>query len=366
MGRTFDIGKYANQLAKAQVMDCQIDKAVNDDPRDIEAITTEIIQLKQDAGNAIIGIGQRLIEAKAMLSHGEWLPWLTERVEFSESTAQRFMRLAREWSNPSVLTDLGATKALTLLALPPEERESFMAENNVIDMTSRELEKAIRERDEARTAAEAAQADARSAEESRAQMEADMRTLEGIHRAAQESEAQARDALAKAQAELKELRERPVDVAVQPVVDEAAVAKAREDAIAEMQAKVDKAEAAAEKAEKKRKEAESALKKADAAAALLRRDAENAAETQRRAEKAEQALADARKQLANAAKSAGQAAISSDADLTSFKFLFDQAQGQVNQLHGLLLKVRGRDETAAVKLREALLALSDAIRRCAE
>ena len=45
--------------------------------RDIETITGEIIQLKQDAGNAILGIGQRLIEAKAMLSHGEWLPWLT-------------------------------------------------------------------------------------------------------------------------------------------------------------------------------------------------------------------------------------------------------------------------------------------------
>ena len=62
------------------------------------------------------------------------------------------MRLAREWTNQTALSDLGATKALTLLALPPEERETFMAENHmvdgeektVIDMTSRELEKAIR------------------------------------------------------------------------------------------------------------------------------------------------------------------------------------------------------------------------------
>ena len=134
--------------------------------------------------------------------------------------------MAREWSNPTALSDLGATKALTLLALPPEERETFMAENNEVDMTSREPEKAIKERDEARKAAEAAQADARSAEESRAKMEADMRTLTEVHRAAQEGETRARDALAKAQAELKNLRERPVDVAVE--VDREAVERGNE------------------------------------------------------------------------------------------------------------------------------------------
>lgn len=93
--------------------------------RTIGAITREILQLKNDAGNAILGIGQRLLEAKAMLPRGEWLPWLTERVEFSERQAQRFMKLAQEWSNPTALSDLGATKALALLALPPEERQKF-------------------------------------------------------------------------------------------------------------------------------------------------------------------------------------------------------------------------------------------------
>jgi len=207
--------------------------------RDIETITGEILRLKQDAGNAILAIGDRLLEAKAMLSHGEWLPWLTEQVEFSESTAQRFMRLAREWRNPSALTDLGATKALTLLALPPEERESFMTElhcvngeeKTVIDMTSRELEQAIRERDEARQAAAAAEADAKSAEASRAKMEADIKILKS---------------------ELKELKARPVDVAVMAVdqekLDKAEEArKAAEAALADANARLE----AAAKAEKK-------------------------------------------------------------------------------------------------------------------
>ena len=148
----FDISKYTEASREPDAV------------RDIGTITTEILRLKQDAGNAILSIGQRLIEAKAMLPHGEWLPWLTEQVEFSERTARNFMRLAREWTNRQALADLGAAKALTLLALPPEERERFMEENHVvdgeeksvIDMTSRELEKAVKERDEALHAAEAA------------------------------------------------------------------------------------------------------------------------------------------------------------------------------------------------------------------
>ena len=77
--------------------------------RTIEAITGEILELKQRGGEVILDIGRRLLEAKGMLPHGEWLPWLNERVEFSERTAQKFMRLAQKWSNPSALADLGAT-----------------------------------------------------------------------------------------------------------------------------------------------------------------------------------------------------------------------------------------------------------------
>ena len=294
--------------------------------RSIGDITSEILRLKQDAGNAILGIGQRLIEAKAMLPHGEWLPWLTEQVEFSERTARNFMRLAREWTNRQALTDLGAAKALTLLALPPEERERFMEENHVvdgeeksvIDMTSRELEKAVKERDEALHAAEAARAAAETADQSRAKMEADMTALKKLHQATQAAEAQARENLAKAQAELKALEE------------------ARREAVAQMQAKVDKAAEARKKAEEQRK-------------------------------KAEEELAVARQQLEAARQTERQAVISGDKDLALFELLFSQGNEAVNKLHGLLLKVRGRgDMELAGKLQKALLALADVTRRCAE
>ncbi|MBS6353907.1 DUF3102 domain-containing protein [Oscillibacter sp.] len=326
----FDISKYTEASREPDAV------------RDIGTITTEILRLKQDAGNAILSIGQRLIEAKAMLPHGEWLPWLTEQVEFSERTARNFMRLAREWTNRQALADLGAAKALTLLVLPPEERERFMEENHVvdgeeksvIDMTSRELEKAVKERDEALHAAEAARAAAETADQSRAKMEADMTALKQLHQAAQAGETQAREALAKAQAELKALREKPVEVAVE--VDQKALQEARRKAETRMQAKVDKAAEAQKKAEEQRK-------------------------------KAEEELAAVRQQLEAAQQTERQAAISGDKDLALFELLFSQGNEAVNKLHGLLLKVRGRgDIELAGKLQKALLALADVTRRCAE
>lgn len=326
----FDISRFA-QAAQAPASE-----------RNIEAITSEILQLKNDAGNAILGIGQRLLEAKAILPHGEWLPWLTEQVEFSERQAQRFMKLAQEWANPTALSDLGATKALALLALPPEERQKFLSENHivdgeeksVIDMTSRELEKAVKERDEALHAAEAARAAAETADQSRAKMEADMTALKQLHQAAQAGETQAREALAKAQAELKALREKPVEVAVE--VDQKALQEARREAETRMQAKVDKAAEAQKKAEEQRKKAEDEL-------AAVRQQLEASRQTER------------------------QAAISGDKDLALFELLFSQGNEAVNKLHGLLLKVRGRgDIELAGKLQKALLALADVTRRCAE
>lgn len=331
MGKKIDPSALMERVDRAACLE-QAVPAV----RDIETITAEILTLKQSAGDAILKIGQRLMEAKAMLPHGEWLPWLNERVEFSERSAQNLMRLSREWSNPQALADLGATKALTLLALPPEEREQFISEHHtingedktVIDMTSRELEQAIRERDEARLAAEAAQADAKSAEESRAKMEADMALLKEQCRSSQ-------DAVSAAQKELEELKSRPVDVAVM-AVDQEKIDAARAEAVAEMQAKVDKAKAARDKAEENRKAAEAAL-------------------------------AEIRTKLEEAGKAERKAAIAGDSDLAVFQLLFGQAQEIANRLHGLLIKAQGREDgSQAAGMQKALSKLAELIGKAAE
>ncbi len=140
--------------------------------RDIETVTTEIKTICAQARTLAlvyaIEVGRRLHEAKTMLPHGRWGVWLKDEVNFSQSTANNLMKLFDEYSNKQTgffgaelnsqaFGNLTYTKALKLLALPDDERESFTKENDVENMSTRELEKLIKERDEALKKAEAAE-----------------------------------------------------------------------------------------------------------------------------------------------------------------------------------------------------------------
>lgn len=323
--------------------------------RDIEAITAEILDAKRAGGEAILTIGRGLIEAKALLSHGEWLPWLEERVEFSEKAAQRFMLLARKYSNPTTLSDLGASKALILLAIPDEVRDEFIEaphvvdgeEKTVTDMSVRELKTAIKERDEALRAAAQAQAEQKAAEDAREKMAEDMRLanerIAGLNAEVEERSAEAReaqDAAVRLEKELEELRSRPVEVAVQ--ADPAAVEAARREAETAMQAKLDAAKAAKTAAESFREEA--------------KRDLKNARESLKKIVAERDAL---QTQVDNMEK---KAALAANEDLMLFRTLLEQVQRMVNQMGGVLLKVRPKDPEKAQGLVRALEALSEKIR----
>ena len=225
--------------------------------------------------------------------------------------------------------DVPLTRRLTLLALPREDREQFLEEHNVVDMSARQLETAIRERDEALKAAQAAKADAATAEEARAKMAEDMAVVNASLKDARQERERADDQVRRLEAELAELKARPVDVAVETVVDQEAVAKARADAVAEIKEKLKNAR------------------------------------SQRR--EAQEALAAVQAQLDRLQKEEKRAALSADKDLAMFEVLFTQGQELANKLHGLLIKARGReDQTAAQGMEKALRALAEAIGRCAE
>lgn len=322
--------------------------------RSITTITDEIIFYKSVGGQAVIEIGKRLAEAKAQLKHGEWLPWLREKVEFSETNAQRFMQLAREYGNTSLVGDLGTSKALVLLALPASERENFASEKHLVngeeksvaEMSKRELEEAVRqqkiaeaERNEARRALEAqrketeeANAKVQAAQDAADAARAEVENAQGTALAAQERAAEL-------ERELKALREKPVDVAVQTV-------DASEEQIA---AAVKEAELSAK--EKIGKKAEE-LKKAREDLTQAKADAQAAAE---KAEKAEDEAAALRAELDKARKSA--AAMDNKA-LAEFAVLFRQAQETVNRMTEIVDEL---DEESRPKIYRALGALRDMI-----
>lgn len=83
----------------------------------VQQRTTEIKALMKRAASDIIEIGQKLIEVKERLGHGDWEPWLKTEFDWSYPTAARFMQVGRAF-NQSYQIDNFAPSALYLLAAP--------------------------------------------------------------------------------------------------------------------------------------------------------------------------------------------------------------------------------------------------------
>jgi hypothetical protein len=84
--------------------------------------------LRQSVENGMAA-GDLLIEAKAQLKHGHWLPWLRDNCNISERTAQLYMRLAKnraaieEQAKSATVADLNLNEAAALLMLSSDARK---------------------------------------------------------------------------------------------------------------------------------------------------------------------------------------------------------------------------------------------------
>lgn len=163
--------------------------------RSVDVIAAEINHIKQETRilvlNNSIEIGRRLVEAKSLVEHGQWSKWLKESVDYSQRTAQNLMRVFDEYGANQIdlfgspkaqaFADLSYTKALALLAIPENEREKFVEDNKVDEMSTRQLqdvikekEKVEKEKEEALKLAEELKEKANRIEKEKAQLESDL------------------------------------------------------------------------------------------------------------------------------------------------------------------------------------------------
>jgi hypothetical protein len=63
-----------------------------------------------------IAVGNLLTEAKDLIGHGDWLPWLKDHCAMSTRTAQRYMTLARSEANTPRVALLGIRAAEEAIA----------------------------------------------------------------------------------------------------------------------------------------------------------------------------------------------------------------------------------------------------------
>ena len=296
-----------------------------------------------------VEIGRRLEAAKSMVPYGGWGAWLKENTEFSQATATRFMRVFNEYGaaqigifgavpESSTLQNLSISNALRLLAVPEAEREEFAETVDAENLSARELEKAIKERDAAIKERETAmrQSDrdclrAEQAEKEAAEANERMRGMEDELTAAKQDACQLAE-------QVQALQNRPVEVAAQR--DEAAIReaenRARAEGARELRKKAKEWDELAEKARKEKEALEQRLEKALA-------EAEKAKKQDNGLDSLQAEIDALRKKLAM-----------SDKDMTAAQLYFGQWQAAFNQLTQAVSHIE--DEDKAAKLRAAIRA----------
>ena len=96
---------------------------------EIVALHGEIIQSARTTLDLAIRIGQLLLEQKATLKHGEWLPWVKENLPFEHATASRYMGVYARRAEISHSEKFGLSDAYRLLAEPKEVGQAFSRED---------------------------------------------------------------------------------------------------------------------------------------------------------------------------------------------------------------------------------------------
>ena len=270
-------------------------------------------------------IGKRLIEAKELVPNGQWMDYVERECDFSQSTANNMMQLYKEYGNDQqslfggnsqAFANLPYTKALRLLAVPAEEREEFAAKVEAANISTRELDKAIKERDEAIKAEQAARITSAEAQE---RFEAERNRVEQL---TNEAEA-VRGKVAKNAEELASLRAQLREA--QKAAENAKAASNQVPKDVMEQLRKDAETAAAEKAAR---EAEAQLKAAE----------EKAQRAEKAAEEAARKLEEAKKKQA-----------ASDPETAVFSAYFQQMQESFNKAVGVILKTKQADEAKAEK-----------------
>lgn len=106
------------------------------------------------------------VEAKELVPHGEWGKWLQENADVSEKTAQDMMAAYKRFGGRPQFETLGRAKTFKLLPLPEGTEERFMEEHDVANMSTREIQEAVKQaRAEAQARIDAAEARVRELEE---------------------------------------------------------------------------------------------------------------------------------------------------------------------------------------------------------
>ncbi|SDN14469.1 Protein of unknown function [Acetanaerobacterium elongatum] len=295
-----------------------------------------ILAQGQVVAHGLTEIGRSLKEMRDQklyieLGHDTFEAYTEQMLNLKQRQAYNYISIYETYGPKFIDThgDLGISKLLLLESVPALEREEFLEEHDVGDMSVRELKEITDKYNKACEQISLLQDELKDKGV----------TAEAEHRLLEENAALA--------AKVKELENRPIDVAVQqPSAEDIAKIKkqAEKDAKASTKAEIEKA------VEKAKKEAQQA---ADERVKQAKEAAEKATE-----ERIKQSLEQVEKEKTAALEREDrlkkQLAVTGNSDSVLFAHVFEEYQSNFNRLLGIIKKIEATDQDTAAKLRGAL------------
>jgi chromosome segregation ATPase len=233
-------------------------------------------------------------------------------------------------ANSQTIGNLPYAKALALLAIPSEEREEFAETVGAEDLSVRELQKAIKERDEER-------ARTKELEE----------RIEELNGARGEAKAAADEA-----AELRE-KVKELEAKVEKEKGNAQILKNKL-SVAKNDPKIPP-----EKLEAIKKEAEESAKKD--IAENISRELEETKTALKAAEEAKASAEEKQKAAEDKLKATESRLKTANPEVNAFKVMFEALQEQANKCKRQIFKIAETDPEAAERLKAAMKALADSL-----
>ena len=316
-------------------------------------ITAEIKYITESMNRTlligIIEIGKRFEIAKTLVDHGKWGEYCEKYTGYSPSMAENYIKAYKEYgadqqnlfgdfTKSKLIGNLGITKLIELTAIPADEREHFVEENNITEETTvKQLHKLIQEKTDALAQSAAKQAEAER--KLKAEIEKNKQAVEEkqsmIDRLQAELDSRNAESATVPQDELEKMMQEADEKAkksLQAEIDRLKTEKKKAEQAAE------KAEQAAEKAEQAAKKSKQKAKNAEQQYKKLQDDVSSEKEKTAAAEKENEEL---KKTIEKLQK---ESLLGSNEKMVKLQMCFEQAQSSIIAVKTALAAVEGSEK----------------------
>ena len=110
----------------------------------LEGLVRQGQMFLSSAAMNLMQYGRVLCEAKLLVPRGQFEKWVKENFQMSERTAQQYMAVWKRFGGKAGFETVKFSSLSKMLALPEGKEEDFAKENDLEEMTAREVDRAVK------------------------------------------------------------------------------------------------------------------------------------------------------------------------------------------------------------------------------